>query len=56
MGSVFFLLETVNALQAAFDRKHHKNCWDVFWYKTLMNVLSHVMILDEETSGPSEQI
>ena len=34
----------------------HKNCWDVFWYKTLMNVLSHVMILDEETSGPSEQI
>ena len=34
----------------------HKNRGDVFWYKTLMNVLSHVMILDEETSGPSEQI
>ena len=34
----------------------HKNRGDVFWYKTVMNVLSHVMILDEETSGPSEQI
>ena len=60
MGSVFFLLETVNALQAAFDRKHHnnmshKNRWDVFWYNTIMNVL-YLIILDEESSGPSEQI